>query len=101
METIYNRMKGPSLFKHGSLNRFGIITLINIYRMCIYKISFPDMKYWCIKLACSESGKKFHPNLIFESEAETRPKVLHFELYSKRLDWDGALVRLKHSSLLS
>ncbi len=42
METIYNRMKGPSLFKHGSLNRFGVITLINIYKVCIYKISFPN-----------------------------------------------------------
>jgi len=42
METIYNRIKRPSLFKRGSLNRFGIIMLINIYRVCIYKISFPD-----------------------------------------------------------
>jgi hypothetical protein len=42
METIYNRMKGPSFFKRGSFNRFGVITLINIYRVCIHKISFPD-----------------------------------------------------------
>jgi hypothetical protein len=43
METMYNSMKGPSVFKHVSLNRFGILTQINIYRVFIYKISFPDM----------------------------------------------------------
>ncbi len=42
METIYNSMKGPRLFKRGSLSRFGVIMLINIYRVFIYKISFPD-----------------------------------------------------------
>ncbi len=38
-------MKGPSLFKRGSLNRFSVITLINIYRVFIYKISFPDTEF--------------------------------------------------------
>jgi hypothetical protein len=42
METMYNSMKGPSLFKRGSLNRFGVLKLINIYRVCIYKILFPN-----------------------------------------------------------
>jgi len=43
METIDNRMKGPGFFKRGSLNRFGVITLINIGSVFIYKISFPNM----------------------------------------------------------
>ncbi len=47
-ETTYNRMKGPSFLNCGSLNKFAIITLINIYRVCIYKILFPDNIYKCI-----------------------------------------------------
>jgi hypothetical protein len=58
MEIMYNSMKGPSLFKCGLLNRFGFITLINIYKMFIYIVLFPDnifMNVW-FKIECFTMG---------------------------------------------
>ncbi len=49
MENIYISVKGLHLIKRGSLNRFSIIALINIYRLGIYKISFPDRAYLMLK----------------------------------------------------
>ncbi len=42
MEAIQQR-EGTTLIKCGSLNRFGIVTLINIYMVGINKILFPDI----------------------------------------------------------
>jgi hypothetical protein len=46
METVYNSVKGPRELNVAHQSRFGIITLINIYRVGIYKISFSDNTFY-------------------------------------------------------
>jgi hypothetical protein len=76
---MYNSMKGPSLFKHGSLNRFGFITLINIYRVFIYKISFPDNIFMnvCYKTICFTMAGLSSLGLCLPVSPEAYPKVEH------------------------
>jgi hypothetical protein len=58
METMYNKVKGPCLFRRGSINRFGVITSINIYRCLFTKYCFPIISTYSNMLITDEEAIK-------------------------------------------